>query len=212
MPWHGNSEYAHAGHFRPMSRAARMIWRQRLGMARRHGAITATTYFVADELLKMHGPDGRCHPTLDTIARRARCARRTVVHALASLRDCGLIEWTRRIVRTAAGARQTSNAYRLAMAALDRLRQRRKPECKSHTGTPASMNPISMKAAPPPNATLADLGLDRAEAAEAARKTREARQGIVAAPRPTLQNAAEIRAAMEARRIAQWRASRTAPR
>lgn len=65
----------------------------------------------------MDGTTGRCDPCLDSIAKRSRLSRRTVVRQLAVLRNEKIIDWVRRTVKTgnAPGKgperQQTSNAY-----------------------------------------------------------------------------------------------------
>lgn len=135
MPWHGTSEYAHSSHFRALDRNDRARWRFRLHTAHRHGWISRAARDVAEALLRHHAESGRCDPSHERLARFADCTARTVLNALRALRACGLVGWTRRIVRTAAGARQTSSAYRLLLAGLDALAQRRKPDRKACGGT-----------------------------------------------------------------------------
>ena len=64
---------------------------------------------------------GRLDPSLDAIAAKAGCCRRSVVDALAKLRDLGLLAWQRRCEegRDEAGRlrlRQRTNAYGLLPA------------------------------------------------------------------------------------------------
>ena len=80
---------------------------------------------VLDALLSvMDGKSGRCDPSLDTIARRSRLSRRTVVRQLNVLRERRIIDWVRRTVKTgnARGEgpqrQQTSNAYFIDMLKL----------------------------------------------------------------------------------------------
>ncbi|EIZ77750.1 replication protein A [Novosphingobium sp. Rr 2-17] len=72
----------------------------------------------------MDGKTGRCDPCLDTIAKRSRLSRRTVVRQLDALREQKIINWVRRTVKTgnAKGEgpqrHQTSNAYFIDMLKL----------------------------------------------------------------------------------------------
>lgn len=80
---------------------------------------------VLEALLSvMDGKTGRCDPCLDTIAKRSRLSRRTVVRQLEALREEKIINWVRRTVKTgnAKGEgpqrQQTSNAYFIDMLKL----------------------------------------------------------------------------------------------
>lgn len=80
---------------------------------------------VLDALLfYMDGKTGRCDPCLDTIAKKSKLSRRTVVRQLDTLRGLKIINWVRRTVRTgnAKGQgpqrHQTSNAYFIDMVKL----------------------------------------------------------------------------------------------
>lgn len=193
MPWHGTSEYPHSSHFRPMDRNELTRWRSLASLAHKRRLITAADHDVAMALAYRLGPEGRCDPTRQTLAEAARCTVRTVARSLARLRACGLVAWTRRIVRRPRiGARQTSNAFRLMLASLAEAARRlaQKPEGQP---VPGSFNRMEKKEPP----RSAEPTIDQAEAAEALRRVREARAGIVAPPRPAhaeaLRNLAELR-------------------
>ena len=87
----------------------------------RHGGIIGRTALAALYALLfdfLNHRTGRLDPSLDAIAAKAGCCRRAVVHALARLRDLGLLAWRRRCeeTRDAAGRfrlRQRTNAYGL---------------------------------------------------------------------------------------------------
>lgn len=72
----------------------------------------------------MDGKTGRCDPCLDTLSKRSRLSRRTVVRLLAKLRSEKIVDWVRRTVKTgnAKGEgpqrQQTSNAYFIDMVKL----------------------------------------------------------------------------------------------
>lgn len=123
MAWHGGSEYAHSSHFRQMDRNERARWRFLTNTARARRRISAVAHDVAQALLQHQADNGRCDPGHARLARLARCSERAVRYALAALKACGLVDWTRRIVRTADGARQTSSAFRLSLAALATIGQ-----------------------------------------------------------------------------------------
>lgn len=129
MPWHHQSEYAQAGHFQPMNRDERGIWTCRAQIAHRNGRLTAKALLVGLTLLRHHGRDGRCDPSHQRLARLAGCCERTVRNALDMLKACGLLDWTRRIRRDPKiGARQTSSAFRLLIAKLERLAHVPRPQ------------------------------------------------------------------------------------
>jgi DNA-binding MarR family transcriptional regulator len=113
MAWLRGSEYADSRQFRPLqgNERARAKWLGR--QAKGQGRITANALQVHEALIRHHGPDGRCDPKVDTLAAAAQCHRATALRSLDQLEACGLIRRTRRIVRTRAGRRQTSNAYEL---------------------------------------------------------------------------------------------------
>lgn len=178
MPWHGNSEYANPRHFRALSREERARWRFLTDTARARQRITAIAHDVAMALLQHHSQDGRCDPGHARLAQVARCSERAVQYALNSLKASGLVAWTRRIVRTVAGARQTSSAFRLLLGAL--ATQRPRPDRKTCGGT-KNMKLQRLTEAP------------RSDIDGAAAMVAELR------PRQTLQ---EIRAAREAARTA----------
>lgn len=183
MPWHGNSEYAHPGHFRALSREERARWRFLADTARARQRITAIAHDVAMALLHHHSQNGRCDPGHARLAQVARCSERSVRNALAALKACGLLAWTRRIVRTVAGARQTSSAFRLLLGAL--ATQRPRPDGKSCRGT-RTVNIFKRLETPQSDVeAAAQMAGNPADAAEALRRIRAARAGIVAPPKPT---------------------------
>jgi hypothetical protein len=112
--------------FVPMSRKqAAQLWHKARAWDRethqpgRHGGIIgrtalATLYALLFDFLNHQ--TGRCDPSLDMIAAKACCCRRSVGTALAHLRDLGLLAWQRRCeeTRDAEGRfrlRQRTNAY-----------------------------------------------------------------------------------------------------
>ena len=62
-------------------------------------------------LLRRLGQDGRCDPSHATLAADAAVSPRTVRRALAALAACGLVQWTRRLIRVGWRVAQTSCAY-----------------------------------------------------------------------------------------------------
>lgn len=119
MAWHGQSEYAHKSQFQALTRDQRARWRFLADARRSRKQITPADHDVAGALLKHLAEDGRCDPSHARLARLARCCERTVRRSLARLAACGLVQWTRRLVRTRDGAKQTSSAYRLTLADLE---------------------------------------------------------------------------------------------
>lgn len=117
MPkWHAGSIFG-SGLLRPLTRDDRARFRFLVTMHHRAGRLTRCARDVAEALLRRLGVEGRLDPTHDTLADDAACDARTVRRALAALRDLGLVQWCRRLVRDGWGARQTSNAYELLTSA-----------------------------------------------------------------------------------------------
>lgn len=117
MAWQKGSEYPHKTQQQPLDRNAEARWRWLIDQHRAAGRITADHREVGRELRRCLSRDGRCDPSHAYLARMAACCERTVRNAIARLKACGLLDWTRRIVRTKHGARQTSSSYRLTLAA-----------------------------------------------------------------------------------------------
>jgi hypothetical protein len=113
-PWRRNSTFG-SGFRVPLCREKRAVWRARLDLARRAGRITPLAAEVGRALLTRLAVDGRCDPALATIAADAGASVRSVQRAVAALCSCGLLTWTRRLVRTGWRAAQTSNAYVLTV-------------------------------------------------------------------------------------------------
>ena len=114
--------------FAPMSRkqAAKLwhkarVWDRKTHQPGRHGGVIGRAALgVLNVLLFdfLNYQTGRLDPSLETIAKKAGMARRTVVTALARLRGLGLLNWQRRCEedRDEAGRfrlRQQTNAYAL---------------------------------------------------------------------------------------------------
>jgi len=113
MPnWHRGSVFGD-GRRRPLTRDDRARFKFLANMHHRAGRLTACGLDVAEALLRRLGADGRLDPTQATLAKDAGCDDRTVRRALVNLRDNGLVQWCRRLVRDGWGARQTSNQYEL---------------------------------------------------------------------------------------------------
>jgi hypothetical protein len=128
MPWHGNSEFAHATHFRPVTVGEQAVLLANIKRLFREGVISRTTRDVGCVLLKhVNNETGRCDPGKARLAKEAACSLRTVGTALQALKQTKILEWTRRLMRTARGARQTSSAYRFAVSAFDALAKAVKP-------------------------------------------------------------------------------------
>ena len=66
-------------------------------------------------MINVIGNDGRLDPSHEHLAKVAKVAASTVRRALDRLKASGFLDWTRRLIRTKAGCRQTSNAYVLRL-------------------------------------------------------------------------------------------------
>jgi hypothetical protein len=143
-------------------------------LARQHRAsnrLTACDLDVAEVLVSALGDDGRLDLAHATIAERALCHPTTARRALQRLRELGLVQWVRRLVRgsdTGWRAAQTSNAYCLFDAPRLSLPHRiLKTRFTSRTAC-ASQQRLAQ-----PIATSAEIAVAR-EALERRRRTVEA--------------------------------------
>jgi hypothetical protein len=118
MPkWRRNSEFG-PGPRTPMDRESRAVFKAKLKLQRRPGRLTLACVQIGHILLEMLGATGQLDPSVETIATLACVNPSTVTRALAMLRDCGFVTWTRRLVRDATmgwRVEQTSNAYALTV-------------------------------------------------------------------------------------------------
>jgi hypothetical protein len=73
--------------------------------------LPAKQEWVGVALLKYVGPDGRCDPSHETLAKHVGCSVSTVIRALATLAELRVVRWARRLVRDGWRTEQTSNAY-----------------------------------------------------------------------------------------------------
>lgn len=106
----------------PLDREQRAVFRAKLMLNRRPGRLTISAAAIGRIMLDMMGQDGRLDPCHATLATLARVDVATVKRALERLQACGFIEWTRRLVRSAATGwrvEQTSNAYVLRVPATE---------------------------------------------------------------------------------------------
>lgn len=109
----------------------------------------------------MDGKTGRCDPCLDTLSKRSRLSRRTVVRLLAKLRAEKIVDWVRRTVKTgnAKGEgpqrQQTSNAYFIDMVKLpieivrtlrQKLGNKLREKVRHHEGSGAVPSRMAIKA------------------------------------------------------------------
>lgn len=183
MRYRADSEYPSSSHFQRLAQGGINRWRFRLNVARAQKAISPACHDVGLALVRHLARDGRCDPSHSTLAKAARVCRRTVVSALQRLKACGLVEWTRRMMRTTDGARQISSAFRLLLGGFT---WPSKPECKRRAGE------ISLEISTPENKERPPAPVARdPDAAEALRR--------IAARRTAEANAA-------------WLASRGRPR
>jgi len=122
MPkWRSDSEFG-TGRRMPLDREQRAVFRAKLTLQRKPGRLSSSAVRLAHILLDKLGVDGRLDPSIATLAELARVNASTVVRCLGRLKACGFLEWTRRLVRCAAGGwrvEQTSNAYVLTVPASD---------------------------------------------------------------------------------------------
>jgi hypothetical protein len=135
MPrWRKHSVFGDGPRVR-LDRNGRARFKFLLRAHRRANRLTADQVDVAEVLESALGDDGRLDLAHATIAERALCHVATVKRALVRLRDIGLIDWTRRLVRgpdTGWRCEQTSNAYVL-----------RTPACEAHVARPVKKISIS---------------------------------------------------------------------
>lgn len=96
------------GRRRPLDRNAKVrvmtlarALKHRTEPGKHYGIITAKFLDVLDALLWgfHNAASGRCFPSYETIAERARCARSTVYEAIHALERAGILTWVNRLVR-----------------------------------------------------------------------------------------------------------------
>jgi DNA-binding MarR family transcriptional regulator len=113
-PWHRNSVFG-AGPRVPMCRERRAQWKARIELQRRAGRITSDHAHVGLALLRRLGTDGRCDPSIQTLAADSGESLSTVGRALKRLSQYGLVMWVRRLRRDGTRVSQDSNAYLLTL-------------------------------------------------------------------------------------------------
>ena len=122
MPqWRRNSVFG-MGRRVPLDRERRAQFRAKLRLQRRPGRLTLAAVQIGRILLDMLGGDGHLDPSVATLAKKAAVHSSTVTRALARLKECGFLDWTRRMLRDASTgwrSEQTSNAYVLCLPACD---------------------------------------------------------------------------------------------
>ena len=122
MPrWRRNSIFG-LGPRVPLDREQRSQFRAKLLLQRRPGRLTLAAVQIGRILLDMLGADGQLDPSVATLAIRIAVHPSTVTRALARLKECGFLDWTRRMRRdssTGWRGEQTSNAYVLRVPACD---------------------------------------------------------------------------------------------
>lgn len=122
MPkWRKGSEFG-PGCRVPLDREQRAVFRAKLTLQRKPGRLSSSALRLALIMLDKLGADGRLDPSIATLAELARIDQSTVVRCLGRLKACGFLDWTRRLVRCAAGGwrvEQASNAYVLTVPASD---------------------------------------------------------------------------------------------
>ncbi len=176
-PWHRGSHFGE-GPRRPLSADERRRWTARAELERRAGHLTALHVLVGRALLRRLGEDGQCDPSHATLAADASTSLRTVSRSLKVLRELGLLDWERRLVRCAwpAGgpgasrAEQTSNAYRLLLpestvaprTECRRSAGQRRPDCDGQAGRETPLQYILSQLPPLDEATKEHLDVLRA--------------------------------------------------
>jgi hypothetical protein len=111
-PWHRGSVFGD-GHRVPMDRERRAVWKARVEIHRRSGALTDGMSYVALALLKRLGKDGQCDPSHETLHNDSGESIDTVKRALKALYGLGMVDWLRRVCREGSRVWQTSNSYLL---------------------------------------------------------------------------------------------------
>lgn len=156
---------------------------RRTEKGKHYGAVTAKALAVLELLLwGFHNAvDGRCFPSLQTIADKAGCARSTVAEAIKALEAAELLTWCNRIKRvrewvpglfgTAGASRwrviRTSNGYRFRDPAPGLQRDSSKSDLPAGTGIKDSSPSI------PAHDPALSAALDRLEGAFSAARKRD---------------------------------------
>ena len=122
MPrWRRNSIFG-VGPRVPLDREQRSQFRAKLLLQRRPGRLTLAAVQIGRIMLDMLGADGQLDPSVATLAIKTAVHPSTVTRALTRLKECGFLDWRRRMRRdssTAWRSEQTSNAYVLRLPACD---------------------------------------------------------------------------------------------
>lgn len=113
-PWHRGSVFGD-GHRVPMDRERRAVWKARVEIHRRSGALTDGMSYVALALIKRLGKDGQCDPSHETLHNDSGESIDTVKRTLKTLHCLGMVDWARRLIRAGARVWQTSNSYLLGL-------------------------------------------------------------------------------------------------
>lgn len=115
----------------PLDREQKAQFKAKLGLQRRPGRVTQAAEKVGLILVGKIGNDGTLCPSHATLAALAHVEVSAVKRGLERLRLCGFLDWTRRLVRSAATGwrcEQTTNAYVL-----------RVPACEVHFARPVPL-------------------------------------------------------------------------
>lgn len=151
-PWHRGSEFGDGARV-PLCRERRAQWRARVELFRRAGRLTALHAEVGRALLRRLAVDGRCDPSHATLATDAGASPRTVRRALDAFAACGLVTWTRRLVRAGWRAAQTSSAYILRVGDAAPIQG---PRCGGQADRGTLLDKFSLSAAPAESKRLGD--------------------------------------------------------
>lgn len=161
-PLHKMDERGKVRILRAFDEIRRWLWRNRTP----HGQAVSRAYReVLSALCALAVRHGRVFPSYEKLASMACCSRSTVYRALQWLKAWGLLDWKRRLKRSATplGSRvsQASNVYAIALkglAAIGTAIFHRGPEC--HNRLPSNYTPAAnvlrriVGAAPRPSGSL----------------------------------------------------------
>ena len=163
-PWHRDSIFG-PGPRQPLCRERRRVWKARIDLARRAGRITSEFGHVGEALLKRLGPDGRCDPSHQTLARDSGESVSTVKRALKAFYACGMVSWVRRLWRNGTRVSQDTNAYLLTLGEAPKFPTDR---CEGQAGRATCSLDKSREL--PAITTTSDADIATAQAALAARR------------------------------------------
>lgn len=137
----------------PMPPARLAVWKALLHQERRPGRVTIAAHQIGLALASIISPDGDLCVSHGFLAARVGVRESTVYRCMVRLRDCGLVTWTRRLVRIGPYVRQGANAYQLRVPTLPVL------DAPSRDKPTRSLSHAFCRAAPKQAAQHASPGL-----------------------------------------------------